>query len=156
MTGNLETIFVSFIRPSLEYANTLWSGAYEKDLIKLDSLEVEATRSVTGATSGSNIANLYRDTGWVPLHDRRDIHSLCLLYKLFRGEGPSYLRDLLPPEVGERIDYRYPLRNTNDADIPFTRLDIFRGHFFHARYLCGTNWISKHVNLPRYQFLRKG
>ena len=87
-------------------------------------------RSVTGATLGSNIANLYRDTGWVPLHDRRNIHSLCLLYKLFRVEGPSYLRDLLPPEVGERTDYRYPLRNTNDADIPFTRLDIFKRSFF--------------------------
>ena len=87
-------------------------------------------RSVTGATSGSNIANLYKDTGWVPLHDRRDIHSLCLLYKLFRGEGPSYLRDLLPPEVGERTDYRYPIRNMNDADIPFTRLDIFKRSFF--------------------------
>ena len=37
---SLETIFVSFIRPSLEYVNTLWPEAYEKDLIKLDSLEV--------------------------------------------------------------------------------------------------------------------
>ena len=127
---SLETIYVSFIRPSLEYANTLWAGAYDKDLTKLDSLEVEAMRSVTGATAGSNIANLYKDTGWVPLLDRRDIHSLCLLYKLFRGEGPSYLRDLLSPEVGERTDYRYPLRNMNDTDIPFTRLDIFKRSFF--------------------------
>ena len=80
---------ISFIRPSLENANTLWVGAYEKDLTKLDSLKVQAMRSVTGVTSGSNIANLYKDTGWVPLHDRRDFHSLCLLYKLFRGEGPA-------------------------------------------------------------------
>ena len=57
---SLETIYVSFIRPSLEYANTLWAGAYDKDLTKLDSLEVEAMRSVTGATAGSNIANLYK------------------------------------------------------------------------------------------------
>ena len=74
-----ETIYVSFIRPSLEYDNTLWAGAYEKDLTKLNSLEVEAMRSVTDATSRSNIGNRYRDTGWVPLHDQRDIHSLCLL-----------------------------------------------------------------------------
>ena len=32
---SLETIYVSFIRPSLEYANTLWAGAYEKDLTKI-------------------------------------------------------------------------------------------------------------------------
>ena len=37
---SLEAIYVSFIRPSLEYANTLWAGAYyEKDLTKLNSLE---------------------------------------------------------------------------------------------------------------------
>ena len=36
----------------------------------------------------------------------------------------------LPPGVGERTDYRYPLRNMNDADIPFTRLDIFKRSFF--------------------------
>ena len=66
---SLVTIYVSFIRPSLEYANTLWAGACEKDLTKLDSLEVEVMRSVTGATSESNIDNLYRDTGWAPLHD---------------------------------------------------------------------------------------
>ena len=58
---SLETIYVSLITPSLEYANTLWAGAYDKDLTKLDSLEVEAMRSVTGATAGSNIANLYKD-----------------------------------------------------------------------------------------------
>ena len=138
-----------------EYANTLWAGAYDKDLTKLDSVEVEAMRSVTGATAGSNIANLYKDTGCVPLLERRDIHSLCLLYKQFRGEGPSYLRDLLPPEVGERTDYRYPLRNMNDTDIPFTRLNIFKRSFFHARYLCGINLISKHENLIRYMHLRK-
>ena len=128
---SLETIYDSFIRPSLEYANTLWAGAYEKDLTKLNSLEVEAMCSVAGATSGSNIANLYMDTGWGPLHDRRVIHSLCLVYKLFRGEGPSYLSYLLPSQVGERTDYyKYPLRNTNDADIPFTLLDIFKRSFF--------------------------
>ena len=130
---SLETIYVSIIRPSLllvEYANTLWAGAYEKDLTKLNSLEVGVMRWVTGVISWSNIVNFYRDTGWVPLHDQRDIHSLCLLYKLFRGEGPSYLRDLLPPEVGERTDYRYSLRNTNNADIPFTRLDIYKRSFF--------------------------
>ena len=86
--------------------------------------------TVTGATAGSNIADLHKDTGWVPLHDRQDIHSICLLYKLFRSEGPSYLRDLLPSEVGERTDHRYPLRNMNDADIPFTCLDIFKRSFF--------------------------
>ena len=64
---SLEAIHVSFIRPALEYTNILWAGAYEKDLTKLNIFEFETMRSVTDATSGSIIANLYKDTaaGWV-------------------------------------------------------------------------------------------
>ena len=90
MTGNLsQTIYISFIRPSLEYANTLWDGAYEKDLKKLDSLEVEAMRSVTGATSGSNIANLFKDTGWVPLHDRWTSTASVSYINCFEVRAPA-------------------------------------------------------------------
>ena len=60
---SLETFYLSFIRPSLKYANTLWAGAYENDLSKLNNLELEAKHSVTDEISGSIIANLNRNTG---------------------------------------------------------------------------------------------
>ena len=76
---SLETIYISFIRPSLEYVNTLWAGAYDKDLKKFDSLEVEAMRSVTGATSRSNIANLYKDTGFLSMIDGTSTASVSYI-----------------------------------------------------------------------------
>ena len=101
----LETIYFSFIRPSLEYASVLWAGTYENDIKKLKAVEQEAMRCVTGATARSSIAKLNEDLGWVSLSDRRDTHCLVFFYKLFMGIGPDYLTRLIPQTVGERTQY---------------------------------------------------
>ena len=56
-----------------------------------------------------------------------DVHSLWFLHNQFRGEGPNYLRDLLPKLVGKGTDYKYlGLLPTDDADIHVARFDIFK------------------------------
>ena len=125
---SLETIYKSFVRPCLEYGDCLWAGTYETELIKLDNVQVEAMRIVTGATAGSNINALYRETGWQPLCERRYFHSLTMLYKIINGVAPVYLSDLLPPKVGEQTNRG--LRNSNKYRVPFTRLETYRRSFF--------------------------
>jgi hypothetical protein len=97
---SLETIYMSFVRPSLEYGDCLWGGAYEVDLNKLDDIQIEAMRIVTGATAKSNINSLYCDTKWQTLDERRKNRSLTMKYKIIHGFAPSYLYELLPPRVG--------------------------------------------------------
>ena len=63
---SLETIYTSFIRPTLEYADCVWAGTYDVDLNLLDNIQVTAMRIVTGAPARSNIANLYEETRWEP------------------------------------------------------------------------------------------
>ncbi len=67
---SLETIYMSFILPSLDYGDYLYAGTYDSDLCKLDRIHVEAMRNVTGATARSNIILLYEETGWLKLSDR--------------------------------------------------------------------------------------
>ena len=38
----LETIFVSFIQPTLEYADCVWGGTYDIDLDILDKIQIDA------------------------------------------------------------------------------------------------------------------
>ena len=64
---SLETVYMSFIRPCLEYGDVLWAGTYDSDLSKIDAIQVEAMRIVTGATARSNINLLYEETGWPTL-----------------------------------------------------------------------------------------
>ena len=47
---SLETVHVSFIRPCVEYGDVLWAGTYDSDLCKIDAIQVEAIRIVTGTT----------------------------------------------------------------------------------------------------------
>ena len=125
---SLEIIYFSFIRPSLEYANVLWAGAHDVETQKLNNLEIEAMRCVTGATARSNLNKLWEDTGWEPLSIRRDNHCILFMFKLVIGEGASYLRDLLPKAVWERTSYS--LRSSQNISTPFSRLEILKRSFF--------------------------
>ena len=48
----------------------LWAGTYDSDLCKLDAIQTEAMRIVTGATARSNIKLLQEETGWPTLDER--------------------------------------------------------------------------------------
>ena len=72
---SLETIYTSFIRPCLEYADVLWASTYDSDLMKLQVVHIDAMRIVTGATEKSNIRNLYEETGLISLQERQMMHE---------------------------------------------------------------------------------
>ena len=126
---SLEIIYLSFIRPSLEYGDVLFAGTYESDLCKLDRLQVDAMRIVTGATERSNINLLYEDLGWPRLETQRQQHSLALMYKVVHGLAPSYLQDIMPqrPEVQGTRHLRSHARD--DIPVLFTRTESYRRSF---------------------------
>ena len=124
----LESMYFTFIRPLFEYACVLWAGSNDKDLNKLEKLQVDAMRIVTGATKRSNISNLYKDLRWVKLSERRNIHCLIMLYKIINGQAPQYLINLLPQKIGD--NHNHNLRNRNDYYISRTRLETFNRSYF--------------------------
>ena len=77
---SLETAYLSFIRPSLEYANTVWAGAHEKDFTQLNNPEAEAMHSCSywyylwvhhcRSAQGHRLGSFQ----W-------DVHNPCFLYK---------------------------------------------------------------------------
>jgi hypothetical protein len=48
---NLEKIYFTYIRPLLEYACELWDGCTILDLNKIEQIQHEAARIVTGTSS---------------------------------------------------------------------------------------------------------
>ena len=48
---SLEVIYISFIRPILEYGDTLWDNCTQYEKRELDRIQNEAARIVTGATA---------------------------------------------------------------------------------------------------------
>ena len=73
--ATLNQIYISYLRPILEYASIVWDNCttYEKEL--LEKLQYDAARAVTGLTRSVSIDNLNNEIGWVSLSDRRKLQK---------------------------------------------------------------------------------
>ena len=61
---SLETFYIAFITPLIEYGDVIWDNLtlYEKQ--ELYKIQNEAARIATGATRLVSIAILYKEIGW--------------------------------------------------------------------------------------------
>ena len=102
---SLETIYISFIRPILEYGHTIWDNCTQYEKRELDKIQHEAARIVTGATALVSLQALYNDVRWESLQERRTKHKLNLFFKMRHDLVPGYLSSLVPPSVREISRY---------------------------------------------------
>ena len=73
---SLETIYIVFIRPILEYADVLWDNCTQAEKQELEKIQLEAARIATGATKLVSIQKLSDEIGWEELDSRRKKHKL--------------------------------------------------------------------------------
>ena len=109
---SLETIYIAFIRPLLEYGDSIWDNCTQADKYELDEIQNEAARIATGATKLVSINNLYKEICWESLQKRRNDHKLTLFFKMYNHLAPAYLSSLIPQQVNDIS--RYNLRNSNN------------------------------------------
>ena len=124
---SLETIYISFIRPVIEYADTIWDNCTQNDKQELEKIQLEAARISTGATKLISIQKLYEETGWEPLETRRKKHKLVLFFKMYNHLTPPYLSSLVPPLISNFS--RYNLRNANDIQTTDSRTTLYFNSF---------------------------
>ena len=67
----LSSIYLLYVRPILEYASELWDNCTVEISEKLETVQLEAGRIVTGLPKFASRASIYYETGWLPLHLRR-------------------------------------------------------------------------------------
>ena len=92
---NLEKLYLIYIRPIFEYACEVWDNCGVSNSCKLERLQLEAARIITGLPIFTNTEYLYRETGWERLEERRTRRKLQLLYNIQNGSTPPYLLDLI-------------------------------------------------------------
>ncbi|MEW8548206.1 MAG: reverse transcriptase family protein [Candidatus Thiodiazotropha sp.] len=125
--ASLQKMYVSFIRPLLEYGDIIWDNCTAANKRALENIQVEALRITTGGTKVCSIQKLYDDSNWETLQTRRNNHKLCQLYKMINGLTPNYLYQLLPSRVHQAS--RYPLRNSSDFSVPASRTTTYCNSF---------------------------
>ena len=85
---NLETIYFTYILPLLEYACELWDGCTQQEYNKIEQIQHETDRIITGLPKFSSLESLYFEIGWEPLHSRRRRRKLNMFYKIRNNNAP--------------------------------------------------------------------
>ena len=119
----LNQIYISYLRPIIEYASIVWDNCtiYEQD--KLDKIQYEAARIVTGLTRSVSLERLIKEIGWLSLTERRSMQKLMFVFKHQQGQLPSYINEIFPNSVLDNSTYN--LRNNADYATVVRRLEIY-------------------------------
>ena len=101
--GFVRHMFMTVVRPILEYASPVWDSCTKADALALERLQLSVARAIVkrGRRVASNSAVLEM-IGWPTLAWRRRRLKLVLLWKLMHGHGPPALRAQLPTSVSAR------------------------------------------------------
>ena len=124
---SLEKLYLSFIRPILEYSDIVWDNCTQSQANDIERVQTEMARIVTGCTKLVSNDKLYRECGWEKLSLRRYKHKLIKFFQMFHKLTPEYLQDLVPSSVGSSVEYR--LRNSNNIQPIACRTNIYANSF---------------------------
>ena len=116
------------------------------DANRLEQVQLNAARIVTGLPVFASLRSLYYETGWETLAERSRRRKLTLIYKIVNNDASSYLRNLLPNRVDETSTYN--LRNNNGFVIPFSRLCSYESSFFPSTLKLWNNLGTQVRTLP--------
>ena len=126
----------------MEYASEVWDNCGQINSDRLEKVQLEAARIVTGLPSFASINSIYIETGWEKLKTRREARKLVLFYKIVNGQVPDYLTELVPPTVGDTNNYN--LRNRLNISQPSYRLSTYRQSYFPSTI---KSWNTLDLNL---------
>ena len=121
-------MYIYFVRPLLEYRDSVWDNAPVDSKKQLSVVHTEATRITTSITKLCSIETLLSDLGWESLQKRQNKYKLIIFYKIINGLEPYYLLDLVPPIIKEIINYN--LRNADDIQTLHARTNLYYKSFF--------------------------
>ena len=104
---SLEEIYKLYVRPHLDYGDIIYDIAdinktsiftdttSNLQMEKIEIVQYQAAKIVTGAWQGTSRVKLYEDLGWESLQNRRTVRKLCILFETQKNNYPLYLADIL-------------------------------------------------------------
>jgi hypothetical protein len=73
-------IYLVFILPILEYASEVWDNCGQTNGNRLEKIQIEAARILTGLSIYASFDSIYKETGWETLSTRRKVKKLLLFF----------------------------------------------------------------------------
>ena len=79
-------------RPFLDYGDVIYHNQRDDLMVLIERVQYNAAIIVSGCWQGTSRLELYDETGWESLSDRRMVGRLTTFYKIINGLAP-YLTD---------------------------------------------------------------
>ena len=77
------TAYNTLVRPSVEFASTVWDPYTQKDIHKVEMVQRRAARyTLNRHHNTSSVTSMLHQLGWTSLQDRRKQQRLTMLYKI--------------------------------------------------------------------------
>ena len=117
----------TLVRPTLEYASTVWDPADHKAAHKIEMVQRRAARYVTGRyRRRSSVGDMLTNLQWTPLETRREDQRLAMMYKISHGLVAIDPAEFMAPAVtsSRRIN------NTWAFFVPRTNTEFYRNSYF--------------------------
>ena len=92
---------------------------------KIEAVQYDSALAITDAIRGTSKEKIYHELGLESLEKRRWYRKLCCFYKIFRGQSPQYLFNIIPTYVRP-----YNTRNTNNIPQFKVKHNFFKNLFF--------------------------
>ncbi len=113
---HLETIYMAFIIPHLEYGSIIFDSATQSLLSKLDQLHYRAALLVSGCMQGTSAKKVFACLNWNSLEIRRKEKKMTLMFDVENGSIPYYVKNIFNMYVNPIQDQR--LRRIKKYRIP--------------------------------------
>ena len=126
---SLEIGYITFVRPLIEYGNIIYDACSKEDAQKLEDVQLEAARIVTGCKSHTSHRELYHELGWQTLSQRRDVHKLVKLYCIIKYESPKYLSNIVH-ELRFQHNHDTRAASTNQICLPKCKKEVYKKSYF--------------------------
>jgi len=115
----VKTLVHSFISNRIDYCNSIFFGAPNSTLTKLQSVLNAAARLITSTTRFDHIQPVLKELHWLPIRQRINYKIASLVRGCVNGEGPSYIQDLVTTTAS--CPGRAHLRSAQHRDLVLPR-----------------------------------
>ena len=125
----LEIGYKTFVRPILEYGNIVYDSCLKEESDRIENVQLEAARIVTGGKFRTSSEELYEELGWRDLSTRRKISKLTRFHSFCTGKCPDYINQILQ---GFRYDSARTTRGSETGLIPVPKCtrESYRNAYF--------------------------
>ena len=125
--SSLLNIYQSIVEPYFDYCSIVWNGIGDNLADKLKKLQNRAARVISGADYLTPANEILNKRGWSNLKERRNKQKALMMFKIFNGMTPRYLKGIFSARPGASV---YNLRTSlDDIAIPRARTDYYRKSF---------------------------